>query len=138
METIPRQVFEKMYAQDGYSQWLGIVLIAVGEGFCTLEMTVRPEMLNGFEVAHGGITYGISDSAFAFACNSFNRLSVSVETSITHAAAVRAGDVLRAEAKLVTQSNRIGTYHVLTYNQRGETVAVFKGICYRTDKVVVP
>ncbi len=126
-----------MYRDDTYSQWLGVSLLEMGEGICRLQMTVRPDMLNGFGVAHGGITYGLADSAFAFACNSFNRLSLSIETSITHTAAVRAGDVLTAEAHLVTQSNRIGTFSVLVKNQQAEVVAVFKGICYRTDKTVV-
>jgi acyl-CoA thioesterase len=99
-------------------------------------MTVRPEMLNGFGVAHGGITYSLSDSAFAFACNSQGRLSVSIETSVTHTQAVKAGDILTAEAKLVTQSNKIGTYQATVTNQHDQIVAVFKGICYRTGKEV--
>lgn len=123
-----------MYARDGFSRWLGIELIAVGEGTATLRMAVRPEMLNGFAVAHGGITYSLADSAFAFACNSFGRLSVSIETSITHTQAVRAGDVLIAEARLITHSNKIGTYQATVTNQSGDIVAVFKGICYKTDK----
>ena len=135
--SVPQQVFEKMYKDDTYSQWLGIRLLEVAEGMARLQMTIRPDMLNGFGVAHGGITYGLADSAFAFACNSFNRLSLSIETSITHTAAVRLGDTLTAEAQLVTQSNKIGTFSVLVKNQEMEIVAVFKGICYRTDKAVV-
>lgn len=135
--SVPQQVFEKMFKDDTYSQWLGIRLLEVAEGTAHLQMTVRSDMLNGFGVAHGGITYGLADSAFAFACNSFNRLSLSIETSITHAAAVRPGDILTAEAQLVTQSNKIGTFSVLVKNQEMEIVAVFKGICYRTDKAVV-
>lgn len=132
--SLPQRVFDLMYARDGFSRWLGIELIAVGEGTATLRMAVRPEMLNGFAVAHGGITYSLADSAFAFACNSFGRLSVSIETSITHTQAVRAGDVLVAEARLITHSNKIGTYQATVTNQSGEIVAVFKGICYKTDK----
>ena len=115
--SVPQQVFEKMFKDDTYSQWLGIRLLEVAEGTAHLQMTVRSDMLNGFGVAHGGITYGLADSAFAFACNSFNRLSLSIETSITHAAAVRPGDILTAEAQLVTQSNKIGTFSVLVKNQ---------------------
>lgn len=134
VSSLPQRVFDLMYARDGFSRWLGIELIAVGEGTATLRMAVRPEMLNGFAVAHGGITYSLADSAFAFACNSFGRLSVSIETSITHTQAVRAGDVLIAEARLITHSNKIGTYQATVTNQSGDIVAVFKGICYKTDK----
>lgn len=125
-----------MYAADAFSRWLGIELLSIAEGFCRLRMTVRPEMLNGFGVAHGGITYSLSDSAFAFACNSQGRLSVSIETSVTHTQAVKAGDILTAEAKLVTQSNKIGTYQATVTNQHDQIVAVFKGVCYRTAKQV--
>jgi acyl-CoA thioesterase len=131
-----RSVFDTMYANDAFSRWLGVELQEVREGFCSLRMTVRPEMLNGFGVAHGAITYALADSAFAFACNSFGRISVSVETSVTHTHAVRVQDVLTVEAALVTQSNKIGTYQATVKNQNGQIVAVFKGICYRTDKTV--
>jgi acyl-CoA thioesterase len=134
VNSLARRVFDRMYAHDAFSQWLGIELITVGEGAAALSMTVRPDMLNGFAVAHGAITYALADSAFAFACNSFGRISVSVETSITHTQAVRVGDVLTAEAALITQSNKIGTYQVTVFNQHRAVVAVFKGVCYRTEK----
>jgi len=133
---VPPHIFDTLYAADAFSQWLGVKLIAMGAGFCQLRMTVRPEMLNGFGVAHGGITYSLSDSAFAFACNSEGRLSVSIETSVTHTQAVKAGDVLTVEVKRVTQSNKIGTYQAVVTNQEDQVVAVFKGICYRTSKTV--
>lgn len=135
--SVARAVFEEMYRNDTYSQWLGIELLEANEGGCRLKMTVRSDMLNGFGVAHGAITYGLADSAFAFACNSYNRISLSIETSVTHAAAVYPGDILTAEARLVTQSNKIGTFSVLVYNQHAAVVAVFKGICYRTSKEIV-
>ncbi|MBK9271141.1 MAG: hotdog fold thioesterase [Saprospiraceae bacterium] len=131
------KVLDKMYNKDGFSQWLGIEKLEISEGHCILRMTVREEMLNGFEVAHGGITYSLADSAFAFACNSYNKLSVSIETSISHNKAVRKGDVLVAEAALITQSNKIGTFQVIVKNQDNDIVAVFKGCCYRTDKIIV-
>jgi len=134
---IPEQVLDRMFRKDGFSQWLGIEKLEISEGHCVLKMTVRPEMLNGFDVAHGGITYSLADSAFAFACNSYNKLSVSIETSISHNKSVKAGDVLIAFADVITQSNKIGTYQVIIKNQSDEIVAVFKGSCYRTDKIVV-
>lgn len=135
--TLAEQVLEKMFQHDGFSQWLGVEVLSVGEGTASLQMKVRKEMLNGFGVAHGGITYSLADSAFAFACNSHNRLSVSIETSITHAKPVYENEVLTAEALLITQSDKIGTYQVLVKNQDGVVVGVFKGVCYRTSKIVV-
>lgn len=126
-----------MFQKDGFSQWLGIQKIITEDGHCILQMRVRKEMLNGFEVAHGGIVYSLADSAFAFSCNSYNRISLSIETSITHAKAIRENDLLIAESNLVTQSNKIGTYQVLVRNQENEIVGVFKGVCYRTDKKLI-
>ncbi len=137
MNNIPDLVFEKMFLKDGFSQWLGIQKIITEDGHCILSMKVRKEMLNGFDVAHGGIVYSLADSAFAFSCNSYNRISLSIETSITHSKVIKENDVLVAEANLITQSNKIGTYQVLVRNQEDEIVGVFKGICYRTDKKLI-
>ena len=137
MQNIPEAVFQRMYMEDGFSQWLGIEKITAELGYCKLKMQVRPEMLNGFGVAHGGIAYSLADSAFAFCCNSYNRISLSVETSITHSKAIRDKDILTAEARLVTQSQKIGTYEVIVKNQEDAIVGVFKGICYRTEKNLI-
>jgi acyl-CoA thioesterase len=136
-QDLSAQVLDRMFRQDGFSQWMGMEILEISEGHCVLRMTVRKEMLNGFDVAHGGITYSLADSAFAFACNSYNHLSLSVETSISHSRAVREGDILTAKADLITQTKKIGNFQVIVLNQHHEIVAVFKGICYRTDKKVV-
>ncbi|MDQ3140813.1 MAG: hotdog fold thioesterase [Bacteroidota bacterium] len=136
-ENLATSVFNRMYNQDGFSQWLGIELLLQEEGHCILKMNVRKEMLNGYQVAHGGIVFSLADSAFAFACNSYNRISVSIECSVTHANPVYENDVLKAEASLITQSDKIGTYQVIIKNQQDIIVGVFKGICYRTTKAVV-
>ncbi len=136
-KDLSAQVLDRMFRQDGFSQWMGMEILEISEGHCALKMTVRKEMLNGFDVAHGGITYSLADSAFAFACNSYNHLSLSVETSISHSRAVKEGDILTATADLITQTKKIGNFQVLIHNQHHEIVAVFKGICYRTDKKVV-
>lgn len=135
--NIPELVLNRMYSEDGFSQWLGIETLEISEGHCVLKMLVRPEMMNGFNVAHGGISYSLADSAFAFACNSFNKLSLSIETSITHNRPIKTGDILIATADLITQSNKIGTFGVMVKNQNEQIVAVFKGICYRTEKSVL-
>lgn len=125
---------DKMYAQDAFSQWLGIKIVHLDAGEAVLEMTVRKEMTNGFGIAHGGITYSLADSALAFAANAHGRQSVSVETSISHTKSVKTGDKLIATASEENLSHKIGVYRILITNQKEETVAVFKGIVYRTSK----
>ncbi|HUR30898.1 MAG TPA: hotdog fold thioesterase, partial [Saprospiraceae bacterium] len=126
-------IVEHMYNGDAFSQWLGIRRLEEGPGFCILEMEVRPEMVNGFGIAHGGITYALADSALAFASNSHGRKSVSIETSINHVKPVMAGDIIKAEAKESSLSHKLGIYHIRV--TRGEElVAHFKGVVYRKEE----
>lgn len=136
--SLAERVVARMYENDPFSLWLGIERVTVEAGVCVLELTVRKEMLNGFAIAHGGITYSLADSCLAFASNSHGIQSVSVETSISHTKAVKEGDVLTATAEEMSLSNRIGVYHISVTNQRGETVALFKGTVYRTGKAWFP
>lgn len=133
-KDLPGKVVSRMYDNDWFSQWLGIERVVVETGKCVLRMTVRKEMLNGFGIAHGGITYSLADSALAFASNSHGRMAVSVETSISHTAQLKEGDVITATAEEMSLSNKIGVYHVTVRNQVDETVALFKGTVYRTGK----
>ena len=130
----PQKIIKKMFDQDAFSQWLGIEIIDVSEGFCQLKMTVRKEMLNGFQIAHGGIAYSLADSALAFASNSHGRKSLSVETSISHTVSVKEGEVLTVATKELSLSDKIGVYLITIINQRNEDVAYFKGTVYRTSK----
>ena len=130
----PQKIVNKMFDQDAFSQWLGIEIIDVSEGFCQLKMIVRKEMLNGFQIAHGGIAYSLADSALAFASNSHGRKSLSVETSISHTVSVKEGDVLTVTTKELSLSDKIGVYLITIINQRNEDVAYFKGTVYRTSK----
>ncbi len=123
-----------MYAKDGFTSWMGIVRVAEGEGYCKLQMSVRPEMLNGFGIAHGGITYTLADSCFAFASNSHGRKSVSIETAISHCGAVQVGDVLTAEATEENLGQKIAIYSIIVTNQNGKKVAIFRGTVYRTSE----
>ncbi|MBL7934413.1 MAG: hotdog fold thioesterase [Bacteroidia bacterium] len=129
----PNQIVNTMMAKDYFSQWLGIEVLEVKKGYSKLQMTVREDMLNGFGIAHGGITYSIADSALAFASNSHGQKAVSVETSISHTISLKAGDVIIAEAIEEHCSNKIGIYTVKIYTI-SETVALFKGTVYRTSK----
>ena len=123
-----------MYAADWFSQWLGIEMLEMGVGSCKLKMTVRKEMLNGFGIAHGGITYSLADSAFAFASNSRGKKSVSIETSINHVKALKEGDVIIAEANEESLSNKTGVYRIIVSLDSGERVGIFKGMVYRTGE----
>ena len=123
-----------MLEGDAFSRWLGVEVAALAPGACTVRMTVRDEMLNGFGVCHGGVTYALADSALAFASNTHGRVTVSVDNAISYPAAVRAGDTLVAAATEESASRRLAFYRVTVTNQRGETVALFRGTVYRTDK----
>jgi acyl-CoA thioesterase len=127
-----------MYDNDPFSIWLGIERVVVEAGKCVLRMTVRSEMLNGFAIAHGGITYSLADSCLAFASNSHGVQSVSVETSISHTRPVKEGDVLTATSEEKNLSRSIGVYYITVTNQRAEEVALFKGTVYRTGKAWFP
>jgi len=134
---LPEQVVDKMMKDDLFSQWLGITVIEIREGYSKLKMTVRPEMINGFGIVHGGVAFSLGDSAFAFACNNRNNLSVALDTSINFTKPVHVGDELTAEAKEIHNGKSTGLYHITITNQRDHVVAVFKGTCFRTGKPLV-
>ncbi|HAW19667.1 MAG TPA: thioesterase [Flavobacteriales bacterium] len=133
MELASR-VVDRMYNNDPFSKWLGIERVEDGAGKSVLRMTIREEMLNGFDIAHGGITYALADSALAFASNGHGRMSVSVETSISHTESLKLGDVITATAEEMSISNKIAVYHITIRRQDEKVVALFKGTVYRTSK----
>lgn len=130
----PSQIVSTMYEKDYFSQWLGIEVIESSEGKSILKMKVKKEMLNGFGIAHGGITYSLADSALAFASNSHGKKAVSIETNISHLKTVHENDLLTATASLKSISNKIGLYEVEITNQNSILVALFKGTVYRTNE----
>lgn len=130
-------VVAHMMKHDLFSQWLGIEVLEVREGYSKITMTIRPEMVNGFGIIHGGIAFSLADSAFAFACNNRNVLSVALDTSINFIKPVHTGDVLTAEATELHNGKSTGLYHINICNQRNHLVAHFKGLCYRTDKQLI-
>jgi acyl-CoA thioesterase len=109
----------------------------ISEGYSKISMTVRPEMINGFGIVHGGIAFSLADSAFAFACNNRNVLSVALDTSINFIKPVHVGDSLTAEAKEIHNGKSTGLYHISIRNQNGHEVALFKGTCFRTNKSLI-
>ena len=128
------QVVDGMLAKDEFSRWLGVDVLQLRPAYCVCRMLVRPEMLNGFGVAHGGIVFSLADSAFAFACNTQGRIAMSIENSITYPASVHAGDLLTAVAEEEGATNRLGFFRVQVTNQRDETVALFRGTVYKTNQ----
>ena len=134
----PENIVDAMYKNDAFSQWLGIEVVEVKDCYCELKMTVRKEMLNGFQIAHGGIAYSLADSALAFASNSHGRKSLSVETSISHTVSVKEGDVLTAITEELSLSDKIGVYLITITNQDNQEVAYFKGTVYRTSREWFP
>lgn len=132
--STPNEVVNHMMQHDRFSQWLGIEVLDIKEGYSKIQMTIREEMVNGFGIIHGGVTFSFADSAFAFACNNRNQLSVALDTSINFVKPVHTGDVLTAEATELHPGRSTGLYQVHIYNQHNHLVALFKGLCYRTDK----
>ncbi|MEZ4755202.1 MAG: hotdog fold thioesterase [Flavobacteriales bacterium] len=138
MSDLAQRVVARMFDHDPFSQWMGMERVLVEPGRCVLRMTVRTEHLNGFAIAHGGITYALSDSCLAFAANSHGIQSVSVETSISHTKPAKEGDVLTATSQEMSLSRSIGIYHITVTDQHGTTVALFKGTVFRTGKPWFP
>ena len=130
----PKEIVDHMMNDDSFSKWIGVKIDTIDNGICVLRATIKEEMLNGFRIAHGGITYSLADSALAFASNSRGVQCVSIETSISHVKKVFQGDVLIARASEVHRGKTTGIYNVEIVNQNNLLVALFKGTVFITDK----
>ncbi len=132
--TTPQQVADKvregMLRNDRATKWLGMQILQVTPGGAVLQMTVREQMLNGHDICHGGLITTLADSAFAFACNSYNELTVASGFAVDLLAPGRLGDVLTATCHEVSRAGRTGVYDCEVQNQRDERVAVFRGRSY--------
>lgn len=129
-QAVADQVRDGMFASDSASKSLGMQLLEVAPGAATLQMTVRGDMLNGHESCHGGFIAALADSAFAYACNSYNELTVASGFSVDFMAPARQGDLLTARCSEVSKAGRTGVYDAEIVNQRGERLAVFRGRSY--------
>lgn len=136
-QILADRVVSAMMAKDAFSRWLGIELVEVRPRGVTATLTVRNDMLNGFGVCHGGVTFSLADSALAFASNTHGRLTVSIENSITYPARIVAGDVLTAVAEEESATNRLGFYRV-TVRRAEDVVALFRGTVYKTSQEFFP
>jgi acyl-CoA thioesterase len=126
-----------LFARDRASQALGMRITGVRPGWARVAMSVRADMVNGHGVCHGGIVFALGDSAFAFACNSYNDSTVGAAATIDFLGAAREGDELIAEATELWRTRRNGLYEIVVSNQRGERIALFRGRSYRIDGQVV-
>jgi acyl-CoA thioesterase len=138
-QALAQHVGRGMMAEDEASRGLGMRIEQMGPGYAKLSMRVRPDMLNGFKICHGGFITLLADSAFAFACNSRNALTVAASITVDFLAPAREGDLLVAEAGEVSLAGRTGLYDVTVRNERGERIAVLRGRSHRLqDRKTVP
>lgn len=134
----PARAAQVLLAGDLASQSLGLRLVSVSSGEARMTMQVRPDMVNGHGICHGGLIFTLADSAFAFACNSYGDNAVAVNGSIDFLAPVRAGDELTAQARELWRSHRHGIYEAQVTNQDGNVVALFRGRSQRIDGRLIP
>lgn len=123
----------KMLSLDPFSQWLGIEILEVKTGYCKLGLSIRKDMLNSMQKAHGGIAYALADTAFGFAANTHGRFAVSIETSINHIEALHEDDYVIAETQLDISKNKLG-FSLVNIKCKDKIVAIFKGVVYRTSR----
>ena len=129
---------DSMYARDYASQALGMKIEAIGPGYARVTMKVRKDMVNGHDTCHGGLIFSLADSAFAFSCNSYNRVTVALAASIEFLAPARLGDHLTAEAQEQALGGKTGVYDVVVSKQDGRRIALFRGKSYRLRGTVIP
>ncbi len=137
-QRLAERIVSDMMEKDAFSRWLGITVLHVTPRSATVRMTVRDDMLNGFGVCHGGVTFAVADSALAFASNTNGRVTMSIDNAISYPVSARSGDVLIAEATEESASNRVAFYRVVVRNQMDVTVALFRGTVYRTSQPHFP
>jgi acyl-CoA thioesterase len=138
-QQIAEYVRDGMWKTDWASQALGMKVVAIGPGTCTISMTVRRDMLNGHQTCHGGLITTLADSTFAFACNSYNELTVAAGFMVDITAPAYEGDVLTAIGVEVEKGGRLGLYDIEVRNQNGKRVALFRGSSYTAKgKPAVP
>jgi acyl-CoA thioesterase len=136
--SLAQRVADRMLTNDTATRSLGMHILSVGPGRAELTMRIRPDMLNGHGTCHGGFIFALADSAFAFACNTHNYVTVASGCSIDYVRPALAGDLLTATAEERALAGRSGVYDIQVVNERGETVALFRGRSHRKQGHVVP
>ncbi|KSW22182.1 MULTISPECIES: hydroxyphenylacetyl-CoA thioesterase PaaI [unclassified Pseudomonas] len=136
-ERLARACADAMFSRDQATQRLGIALLDAGPGSAQLHMPVREDMIQGHGTCHGGFLFALADSAFAFACNSYDEATVAIGCSIDYVAPARLGDELTATASEQSRSGRTGNYDVRIENQHGQLIALFHGKSYKVRGTVL-
>jgi acyl-CoA thioesterase len=134
---LARRVHQSMYARDRAAQHLGIVLLDIHPGYALMTMTVTDDMVNAHHICHGGITFALADTAFAYACNSYNRNTVASACHVDFLSPAKTGDVLEAEAVERSLAGRTGVYDVTVRTPHGRVIALFRGKSYRISGEVI-
>ncbi|HHI88617.1 MAG TPA: hydroxyphenylacetyl-CoA thioesterase PaaI [Hellea balneolensis] len=135
--NLARRAAETMLASDAASRGLGMLLEEIGSGWARVSMSVRKDMVNGHDIAHGGMVFALADTAFACACNSYNIVNVAQSCQINFLRPALLGDVLMAEAREISRGRRSGLYDVDVKNQNGQLIASFRGQSAALDKTLV-
>jgi acyl-CoA thioesterase len=136
-QALAESVAESMWARDRATNALGMKIEAVRPGYARISMVVRGDMVNGHHICHGGLIFTLADSAFAYACNSYNKNTVASACNIDFLAPGREGDTLDAEAVEQSQAGRTGVYDVTVRDSAGKTIALFRGKSYRISGEVI-
>ena len=136
-DQLANKIALKIIADDLFSQWLDVEIIAIKEGYSKILLRIKPEMINAIGIAHGGIVFSLADTALALACNGRNKASVTLESAINFIKPVYENDTITAETTEIHNGQSTGLYQITITNQAGSKVAVFKGTCFRTGKAIV-
>lgn len=136
-QQLAEETVRAMWPKDAASKLLGIRLVAIAPGYAKLEMTVRPDMVNGHNLCHGGLIFTLADSAFAYSCNSYNKNTVASACHIDFLAPAQIGDTLVAEAVEQSLTGRTGVYDITVRNGAGKAIALFRGKSYRINGEVI-
>ena len=136
-QTLAQAAADAMWSRDNAAQALGMAIVQVTPGSAQLTMTVRRDMVNGHNICHGGMIFSLADTAFAYACNSYNKNTVASACNIDFLAPAKEGDLLHAEAIEQSQAGRTGVYDITVRTQTGKAVALFRGKSYRIQGEVI-
>ena len=136
-QTLAQATADAMWRRDNAAQALGMAIVRVAPGYAQLTMLVRSDMVNGHHICHGGMIFSLADTAFAYACNSYNKNTVASACNIDFLAPAKEGDTLHAEALEQSQAGRTGVYDITVRTQTGKAVALFRGKSYRIQGEVI-
>lgn len=133
-DSTPYKIVTHMIENDPFSQWMGIKILDVKEGYCKISCKIRKEMLNGFQVTHGGIVFSLADSALAFSAATYGRVSLAIDNSISFTRKTTAGETLVASSTCIHITHKTGVFEIDICNSNAELIAKMKATVYRTGE----